>query len=139
MTDIEEGIMKRALLFHALAAALGLTFAFPVQSQDFASQIVGVWKVISLYNKETATGKIVNPYGEKPNGYIIYTKGGRIVFTVVAGEGRPKPGAAGATDVERATLFSSLATGSGTYKVDGDAIFVTYDVSWHELWTGTTQ
>ena len=62
-----------------------------------------------------------------------------MIFTLVAGEGRPKPGTSGATDAERATLFRSLAAGSGTYKVEGNAVIVAYDSSWHELWTGTTQ
>jgi hypothetical protein len=130
--------MKRIAILAAATAFL-VTSTTAARAQDLAAQIVGVWKIVSNYSKETATGKILKPYGEKPNGYIVYTKGGRVIFTLVAGEGRPKPGTSGATDAERATLFRSLAAGSGTYKVEGNAVIVAYDSSWHELWTGTTQ
>lgn len=130
--------MKRTALL-AVATAFLVASTTAARAQDLATQIVGVWKFVSNHNKETATGKILKPYGEKPTGYIIYTKGGRVVFSLVAGEGRPKLGASGATDAERAALFSTLAAGSGTYKVEGNAVIVSYDSSWHELWTGTTQ
>jgi hypothetical protein len=43
------------------------------------------------------------------------------------------------TDADRANLFTTLSAGSGTYKVEGNTLTATYDTSWHELWTGTTQ
>jgi hypothetical protein len=121
-----------------MSAALGFASACPAQSEDLASQIVGVWKIVSNHNKEVATGKISYPIGEKPNGYIVYTKGGRTIFALV-GDNRPQPAASGATDAERVSLFNTLAAGSGTYKIEGNTATVTYDSSWHQLWTGTTQ
>jgi lipocalin-like protein len=85
-----ETIMKLKLLLAVVTAALGFASACPAQSQDLASQIVGVWKYVSVNNKEVATGKMTYPLGEKPNGYIVYTKGGRVIFTVV-GDNRPQP------------------------------------------------
>ena len=120
------------------ASALALTFTSPAFADDLASQIVGVWKFVSNYNKVVATGKVSHPFGEKPAGYIVYTKGGRVVFSVVGGD-RQKPAGASATDEERVKLFNSLATGSGTYKVEGNTLVVTYDSSWNQMWTGTTQ
>jgi hypothetical protein len=58
----------------AMTAALGLASACPARSEDIASQIVGVWKYVSLNNKEVASGKTAYPLGEKPNGYMVYTK-----------------------------------------------------------------
>jgi hypothetical protein len=130
--------MKRTLLLAVMTAAVGFAAACPAQSQDLASQIVGVWKFISNKNTEVATGKITYPFGEKPNGYIVFTKGGRLIFTVV-GDNRPQPAGSGATDAERVALFNTLAAGSGTYKFEGNTAMVTYDSSWHQLWTGTTQ
>ena len=130
--------MKRTLLLAVMTAAVGFASARPAQSQDLASQIVGVWKSISNKNTEVATGKITYPFGEKPNGYIVFTKGGRVIFTVV-GDNRPQPAGSGATDAERVSLFNTLAAGSGTYKIEGNTGMVTYDSSWHQLWTGTTQ
>jgi hypothetical protein len=132
-----ETIMKVKLLLAVMTAALGFASACPAQSQDLASQIVGVWKYVSVNNKEVATGKMAYPLGEKPIGYIVYTKGGRVIFTVV-GDKRPQP-AGSATDAERVSLFNTLSAGSGTYKIEGNTGMVTYDSSWHQLWTGTTQ
>jgi hypothetical protein len=128
--------MKRTFLF--AASALALTFTSPAFADDSASQIVGVWKFVKQQVKEVATGKVSHPYGEKPSGYIIYTKGGRMIFSLV-GDDRQKPAGASATDEERIRLFNTLSTGSGTYKVEGNTVIVTYDSSWNQVWTGTTQ
>jgi hypothetical protein len=66
--------MRVKLLLAVMTATLGFASACPAQSQDLAPQIVGVWKYVSLNNKEVATGKMTYPLGEKPNGYIVYTK-----------------------------------------------------------------
>jgi hypothetical protein len=115
--DEGETIMKLKLLLAVMTAVLGFASACPAQAQDLASQIVGVWKYVSVNNKEVATGKMTYPLGEKPNGYIVYTKGGRVIFTVV-GDKRPQPAGSGATDAERVGLFNTLSAGSGTYKIE---------------------
>ena len=97
-----------------------------------------MWKVISNSNKELATGKVNYPLGQNPAGYVVYTKGGHIIFSLIAGD-RAKPAGASATDAERVALYNTLAAGSGTYKVDGNTLTVTYDTSWLQTWTGTTQ
>jgi hypothetical protein len=57
----------------------------------------------------------------------------------LVGDNRAKPAGAVATDAERLRLYNALATGCGTYKVDGDTLMSTYEASWNERWTGTTQ
>src|SRR5580704_4555998 len=116
--------MKRMSTFSA-AAAFFMISSFSVSAEDLASQIVGVWKVVSNNNKEVATGKVNYPFGEKPAGYVVYTKGGHLIFSIVAGD-RANPASASATDAERVALFNTLAAGSGTYKVDGNMLTVTY-------------
>ena len=128
----------RRLLISAAAAAFVLTLAQPSSAQDLASQLVGVWKYTGLTTTEVASGKINKPFGDKPNGYYIYTKGGRLLFSIVGGD-RAKPAGAAVSDAEAIPLFRTLATGSGTYKVEGSVIISTYDSSWNQLWTGTTQ
>jgi hypothetical protein len=129
--------MKRTLM-SAVAFAFLLTWAQPAPAQDLASQVVGVWKYTGVTNTEVASGKIHKPFGNKPNGHFIYTKGGRLLFFVVA-EDRAKPAGAGVSDAEAIPLFRTLSAASGTYKVEGSVITSTYDSSWHQLWTGTTQ
>jgi hypothetical protein len=129
--------MKR-ILISAIGLAFVLTWAQPAPTQDLASQLVGVWKFTSQSTKEVATGKINHPYGEKPTGHIVYTKGGHVAF-VLAGDNRKAPAGATATDAERIALFNTIAAGSGTYKVEGNTLIVTYAASWNQTWTGITQ
>jgi hypothetical protein len=132
-----EDAMKHTLI-SAVALAFLLTGTQPAPTQDLASQLVGVWKYTSQSTKEVATGKINHPFGENPTGHIVYTKGGHAVF-VLAGDNRKAPAAAVATDAERINLFNTIAAASGTYKVEGNTIIVTYAASWNQTWTGITQ
>jgi Lipocalin-like domain len=109
-----------------------------VPAQDLSSQIVGVWKFISLSNKEVETGKVDHPYGMNPTGHIVYTKGGHAVFTL-AGDNRKAPANPQFTDADRAELFNTMAAASGTYKVEGNTLTVIYGASWNQTWTGITQ
>ena len=127
--------MKRIGLVAVLLSIL--VASDPTAAQDLGSQLVGMWKYVSNVQTETASGKVIKPYGDKLSGYIIYTKGGRLLFALF-GEGRQKP-AIPFSDADRAKLFTTLTAGSGTYKLEGKTLTTTYDTSWHELWTGTTQ
>ena len=129
--------MKR-ILISAATAAFALTLVQPVPAQDLASQIVGVWKYTSSSNKEVETGKVDHPYGKNPTGHIVYTKGGHVVFAV-AGDNRKAPANSQFTDADRAELFKTMAAASGTYKVEGNTLTVTYGASWNQTWTGVTQ
>jgi hypothetical protein len=75
--------MKR-ILMAAAALALLLTGSHSTRAQDAASQIIGIWKVVDISRKDVASGKIEKPYGEKPGGYYIYTRGGHFSWTFVA-------------------------------------------------------
>jgi Lipocalin-like domain len=130
--------MKRIATL-AAGVALLTSSGFAAAAEDLASQIVGVWKFVSVINTEVATGKVTHPWGEKPIGYVVYTKGGRLIFTLVS-DNRARPAnPTAATDAERLRLYDTLASGSGTYKIDGNTQLSTFDSSWLETWTGTTQ
>ena len=104
-------------------------------AKDLASQLVGAWKLNSQLRKEVATGATLANFGEKPTGYIIYTRGGLLTF-VIAGTDRKAPAGPNLTDAERIELFKTMSFGSGTYKVEGNKVVTRYDTSWHQLWTG---
>jgi hypothetical protein len=129
--------MKRTLT-SATGLALLLTLAQPVAAQDLASQLVGVWKLTGQSTKEVATGKITHSLGEKPTGHLMYTKGAHMAF-VFAGENRKGPAGASFTDAEIVNLFNTMGAASGTYKVEGNTLIVTYETSWNQTWTGATQ
>ena len=129
--------MRKWIATFVATAALFVTQSMPAPAQDLGAQLVGMWKYVSLTQTETASGKVTKPFGDNPRGYLIYTKGGRFVWALFS-DNRQKPGMP-VTDADRANLFTTLSAGSGTYKVEGNTLTATYDTSWHELWTGTTQ
>ena len=129
--------MKRTLFS---AAALVFISMVPTAShaQDLLSQIVGVWKLVSFSTKEVATGAVTHPLGEKPAGYYVYTKGGRLFALQVAQDRKP-PAGPNPTDAERIELFKTMAANSGTYKLEGNTLTTTFEVSWNQAWAGTSQ
>jgi Lipocalin-like domain len=42
------------------------------------------------------------------------------------------------TDQQRADLFKTMLAYGATYKFDGDRIAHSIQISWNEVWTGTT-
>jgi Lipocalin-like domain len=125
------------LLIWTVALAFPFMQAPVAAAQDVGSQIVGVWRMTSWTRKETATGKLVKTYGEKPAGMVIYTKGAHFV-AFVAGQDRKVPAKADPTDAERIELFKSMYGFGGTYKiVDGNKLITHLDTSWIQAWTGT--
>lgn len=127
----------RLRLIGASAALLAVS-SLGVLAQGLETAIVGTWKYRTAYIQETGTGKISYPWGQQPTGYIVYTKSGHTVFFLAGDNRKPQAGNA-ATDAERIALFNSLAGGSGRYKIEGNSIIITYDASWNQTWTGTTQ
>jgi hypothetical protein len=54
--------------------------------------------------------------------------------------GRPKAAAAPkATDAEAAQLYNTMVAYAGAYTVEGDKIIHKVDVSWNQVWNGTSQ
>ena len=132
-----ENIMRWMPISMAAASCV-LTLAQPSAGQNLASQVVGVWKYMGVTITEVASGKVNKPFGDRPNGYVIYTKGGHLLWSVVGGD-RAKPAAGAVSDAEAILLFRTLSAGSGTYKVEGSVITSTYDSSSDQLRTGTSQ
>lgn len=126
--------MKRALT-SAVALFSTLTLVQPAAAQDLASSVIGAWKLTSFERKEVASGKTERPFGEKPTGQFIFTKGGHSSWFIVA-ESRKPPASPQITDAERVDLFKTMAACSQTYKVAGNKVLETCSASWNQLWTG---
>jgi hypothetical protein len=68
-----------------------------------------------------------------------YGKDGRMMVIIVRGD-RPKAESIEKmTDQQRAELHRLMTAYGGTYKFDGNTMEHHIDISWNELWTGTTQ
>ena len=82
--------MRRSLIIVTSLACLAL--GWPCSADDITSPIVGLWKLTGTTTKNVATGAMERPYGERPSGYQLFTKGGRMLFISVA-ENRKPPSA----------------------------------------------
>ena len=125
--------MARFCSLLALALAI-LLVGSPVIASDVEQQLLGVWKLESLYTESRATGEKKMTYGEKPNGYAILTPEKRVIWIVTA-EGRKKP----VSDEDRIAAFRSMIAYTGVYRIEADKFVTKVDVSWNEAWTGTEQ
>jgi hypothetical protein len=104
-----------------------------------AEELYGTWRLVSWTRQVVETGERSDIFGQAPNGFITYTRDGRMSSIVVA-EDRPKPpDLAKLTDPERAMLFKSMVAMAGTFAVEGSRVLHRIDISWNENWTETTQ
>jgi hypothetical protein len=115
--------MQRIIMAAAVVLAL-LASGQPARAQDLGLEIVGSWKLTSFSRKELATGSTVRPFGERPAGHLIYTKGGTGAYVITA-EKRPTPGA-NPTEAERLELYRTITAASGRYRVEanGKLVFI---------------
>jgi hypothetical protein len=61
------------------------------------------------------------------------------MMVIIVFSNRPKPESVDKmTDQDRANLFRTMSAYGGTYTFHGNRIEHHIDVSWNELWTGTT-
>jgi len=121
------GLLTTAFLLVLPAVAWG---------QDLASQIVGVWKVVSIETREVQSGKVTRPLGDHLAGTFTFTRGNNFSGMVFRTD-RKAPAAANATEAERVALFNSLVAYNGAYRIDGDKLIMTIANSHIQSWNGT--
>ena len=131
--------MNRALKFFAM---LGIICALPFPAIGMAADksVVGTWRLLSWVSEDSETGKISNVFGEKPNGYLIYTPGGRMTVNLSADGRKPLSGDRFTTPAEeRAQAFSTGIAYSGTYDITPEGIMHRVEVATFQNWVGTEQ
>ena len=94
-----------------------------------ASDIVGIWKLVSYQVEVQATGEMGPAMGQNPTGYVLFTPEKRVMF-VLTGEGR-KPAK---TPEDRAQLLNTLVAYTGMYRIEGDKWITKVDVAWNPEW-----
>jgi hypothetical protein len=129
--------MKHLLLPTALVAFVAGSAA-PASTQDAASQLVGVWKLQKFDSCKAGTDECRAFYGEKPAGYMVFTRSGVFLSQGYA-EKRVVPKTPDPTDEERVSLHKSMFAWGGRYKVEDDKVVVTVEISWNQAWTGTVR
>ena len=101
------------------------------------NNLLGTYKLVGEGRQILSTGEIVHV--PNPQGYLTYGSNGRMLVLIVRNP-RPKPTSiATITDQERAGLLRTMTAYGGTYDFDGETIKHHIDISWNEVWTGTTE
>jgi hypothetical protein len=111
---------------------------FPTFAFAGDEEVHGTWMLVSSTRKVVDTGQEFDTYGKRPKGFITYGPEGRMMAIIVH-DGRPKPESIDKmTDLQRTELFRTVLAYGGTYKFEGNRISHNIDISWNEVWTGTT-
>jgi hypothetical protein len=103
-----------------------------------ADAIVGSWRLLSWVEVETESKAVHAAFGDDPTGVITYTPDGHMSI-FIADPKRKAPTAPKATDAEATNLYRTMVANAGTYSVDGDTVTHKIEVSWNQLWSGTSQ
>jgi hypothetical protein len=98
------------------------------------SDIVGVWKLLSIQVEFADTGERADVYGPNPVGYLILTESGRMIALVTAGDRTPPQ-----SQADTAALFDTMMAYTGPCRIEGDKFITNADVAWHPSWSGTDQ
>ena len=132
--------MRKTMLALAIAPLSFAVLAIATQSFSVSAaenEIFGTYTLISSTRKLLDSGQV--EAFTREHGFITYGKDGRMLILIVRGD-RPKPESIdGMTDQQRADLFRSMTAYGGTYTFDGKTMEHHIDISWNEIWTGTTQ
>lgn len=121
--------MMRTLCILALSAMA----AAPAFAAD-EEKIQGVWRIVSYELEFQDTSERRPALGTKPNGYLVFAPGNRMIAYLEAPE-RKAP----TTDEERAAAYRTMLAYTGRYRLEGDKWITRVDASWNVSWTGTDQ
>jgi hypothetical protein len=110
------------------ALILVLLIASPTLGQQ---SLVGTYKLVSI--AEEIGGTPSETMGKAPHGYLVFTPTRVIVFYTADNR------TFGTSAAEKAALFDTLVGYSAAYRVEGDKLVNTVDVSWTENMNGTTR
>jgi hypothetical protein len=111
-----------------LALILVLLIATPTLGQQ---SLVGTYKLVSLVTE--VDGKLYESIGKAPHGYLVLTPTHFIYF--ITAENRKF----GTSVDHKAALLDSLIAYAGVYRVEGDKLLQTIEVSWSESEKGKTR
>ncbi len=108
-------------------------------AQSLKEQIVGTWRLVSIYNEENGTK--TNNFGDHPLGLLMFDRSGN-VMQFLSKPGAPKFAVSNrlkGTDAENRAAFQSIIAGFGSYVVDGDAVTISWLASSYPNRVGTQE
>jgi hypothetical protein len=102
------------------------------------SELFGSWRQLSGRYVDIETGEERPGLSKAPNGYIHFSRDGRM-FNVTVDSARKTPAGPKPTPEEAEALYRTLIAYTGTFSIEGDKVFFDLDVSWNQSWTGSRQ
>jgi hypothetical protein len=102
--------------------------------------LLGVWTLVA-YEFRSANGAVTYPFGEHPQGYIMYTQDGFMSVGFMSGD-RPsfKSGdLRGGSDAEKAAAYSTYFSYCGRYELRDEKVVHHIEVSLYPNWIGKDQ
>jgi len=108
--------------------------------EEIRDRLIGSWRLLDVEHIDD-DGEVGRPFGESPQGLLIYTPEGTMSATVMR-RGRPNFAAAdilAASDAERIAAFASASAFAGRYEIVGDEICHHLEIATYPNWTGTDQ
>src|ERR1700704_1990924 len=120
----------------AILAILLLLAARPAVADDASdvTNIVGVWRLVSVVYEDAETKERTPVLGEHPKGRQIATAQGHWLALVTA-DGRKVP----QTDEEGAQGLRTMISYAGRYRVEDGKVITKVEVAWNEAWVGGEQ
>ena len=98
--------------------------------------LIGVWRLIA-FEAETGDGETVAPFGDPPDGRLVYTDGG-IMSAHLGASGRPPFREMGEKSGERAlAAMKSHFSYAGRWRLEGNRVIHDVDMSISPDWVGT--
>jgi hypothetical protein len=126
-----ENNMLRLIAF-ALAAYCYLQSGLAM-ADEAAKQLVGSWRLTS-WVIQVVGGEATEPFGPNPKGRAVFTSDGFSAFMIARPDRKPAT-----NDTDSAALLKSLMVYTGKFTIDGDKLTTDVDLSWNEIFTGTSQ
>jgi Lipocalin-like domain len=130
--------MNKTLLTAAAVALFATSMPIFAQQMTTKQQLVGTWKVVTL--KATSGGKMSNPLGEHPAGYVSVTP--TRIWLLFVDSTRKPPAAPTLTDPEAIAAMKSHVAWTGMYVTtdqtpDGMKLTAHVDTASSEALNGT--
>jgi len=121
-----------------MRSILTLVFAIFMPMTVFAATSeVGVWRLVSAISVDEETSATANRFGEKPDGYAIFSPDG-YMSVIINAEGRqPVSGPPEKRAEEQSRLFSTMTAHAGKYSIVDGRLINKVDVAHDPKMIGT--
>ena len=104
----------------------------PTPNDSDLSALVGAWRLLSVGITFSDSGERIEPFGTNPDGHMVLSESGRIMFLFGPRDRQPPR-----NDAEAVILFRNLFAYTGMVRLVGAASFITaVDYAWTPAWSG---